>query len=88
MLNHYHYVTLNIKGSGVLISKLVSPEDEFTQTLKNQVMSLISGRSPTLLSNFIHEKAYYDLRVSTIDHKFEIHNIEIGMKLVASGYPQ
>lgn len=88
MLNHYHTVTLNIKGSGILISKLISPEDEYTQNLKSQVMSLTSGRSKTLLANFIHEKAYLEMRVSTIDHKFEIHDIEIGVKPVATGYPQ
>lgn len=88
MLNHYHYVTLRVNGSGVLVSKLYSLKDEFSQNLKNQTLSLTSGRSLTLLSNFIHEKAYLDIRVSTIDHKFEISNIEIGVKPVATGYPQ
>lgn len=88
MLNHYHTVTLRVKGSGSLISTLYSLENEYSQNLKNQVLSLTSGRSPTLLANFIHEKAYLHVRVSTIDHKFEISNIEIGVKPVATGYPQ
>lgn len=87
MLNHYHTITLRAKGSGVLLSTLYSLEDEYNQNLKNHTLA-INSRSSTLLANFIQERAYLHIRVSEIDHKFEISNIEIGVKPVATGYPQ
>lgn len=88
MLNHYHTITLGVKGSGILVSKLYTLEDEFSQNLKSHTMSLTTSKSPTLLANFIHEKAYLDIRVNTINARFEISNIVIGVKPVATGYPQ
>lgn len=88
MLNHYHTITLRVKGSGNLLTTLYSLEDEYSQVLKNLTLSATTSRSPTLLTNFIQEKAYLYIRVSTIDHKFEISNIIVGVKPVATGYPQ
>lgn len=88
MLNHYHTVTMRVKGSGSLLTTLYSLEDEYSQVLKNQTLSLTTSRSPTLLANFIQERAYLLLKVSTINHKFEISNITVGVKPVATGYPQ
>lgn len=88
MLTHINAVTLRVKGSGSLISKLYSLEDEFSQNLANYTMSLTTSKSKTLLANFIQEKTCLDLRVSVINNKFEINRITIYTKPVASGYPQ
>lgn len=88
MLTHINAITLRVKGSGTLVSELFSLEDEFSQTLANHTMSLITSKSKTLLANFIHEKACLEIRVSEIDHRFQIDRITIYTKPVASGYPQ
>lgn len=88
MLTHINAVTLRVKGSGSLISKLYSLEDEFSQNLADYTMSLTTSKSKTLLANFIQEKTCLDLRVSIINNKFEINRITIYTKPVASGYPQ
>ena len=87
-LNHITAVRLRVTGSGALQSSLLGLDSVETQALTNVTMAATTERYPTLLANFIQQRARYRLEVTGLNEAFLIRQIIIYNKPVASGYPQ
>lgn len=51
-------------------------------------MSALTNREPTVLANFIDQRAQLEGKTTLINETFNISKITIFVKPVATGYPQ
>lgn len=88
LINHIGFVRYRINGSGALKSTLYSLDDALSVDLANLTMATATNREPTVLSNFKQQRASLEFSVEQIDEYFKIQRIIIGLKPVATSYPQ
>lgn len=92
-INHFNALRLRILGLGNLIVKLNSLPDSSgdavtTLTLNSVVMSNSTAIQPTVLSNFVEQRAQFELKTTEINEVFKITRIIVFMRPIASSYPQ
>lgn len=87
-VNHYGSIRLRVKGSGILRSTLYSYDEIYSDPQANLTMNPATATAPTLLSNFTQQEAKLDIRTTGIDETFNISQIVIFIKPVASSFPQ
>lgn len=87
-LTHFGMVRMRVTGSGVLRPTLFSLDSVNSSTLPTITMAATTNREPTILANFIEQKAQLELQTIAIDETFEISKIVIFTKLVASEFPR
>lgn len=86
-INHFGSVRLRVTGSGTLELKLISL-GATELALTDVTMSSSTNRYPTILSNFMQQKAQLEIKTSQIDEVFEIKEIHIYVKPIFTSYPQ
>jgi hypothetical protein len=85
---HFNAIRYRVTGSGVLRSFLTSLDDVSSSTLPTITMASPSKIEPTILANFIEQRAKLELGTTAIDEVFVISKIVIFVRPIASGYPQ
>ena len=85
---HFGSVRLRASGSGVLRTTVKGLDNVATATLPTLTMSTAPGREPTLLMNFVSQRARFRFEVTAIDEYFDIHRIIIFVKPLWTSFPQ
>jgi hypothetical protein len=85
---HYTAVRYRLNGSGNLETFLRSLDDINNVQLTNIAMSSLTNREPTILSNFIDQRAQIEVRTVLINEIFTISRMMIFVKPIASEYPR
>jgi len=88
VVNHFNAVRLRVTGAGNLQMQLQSMDEVHTQTLANTVLSSTTNRQPTVLANFIDQRASVYIFTTAIDEVFEISRMMVFAAPYASSYPQ
>lgn len=87
-INHCVAVRMRVTGSGTLKTRLLSLDGESTVQLPDVPMVATTQRYPNLLTNFNTQKYQVEISTEEIDETFNIHQIIIYNKPIASSYPQ
>lgn len=87
-LIHFNATRLRVTGAGSLQLFLRSLDDVNNTQLASIVMSALTNREPTVLANFIDQRAQLEGKTTLINETFNISKITIFVKPVATGYPQ
>lgn len=92
-VNHFNAIRMRVLGAGNLIVKLNSLPDNNgnainTLTLNSVVMSNSTAIQPTVLSNFIEQRAQLELKTTELNEVFKITRIVVFARPIASSYPQ
>ncbi len=85
---HFNGVRLRVNGSGSLRQFLRSLDDVNNVQLTNITMATLTNREPTTLSNFIDQRAQFEVNTVLIDEVFTISRISIFVRPIASEYPR
>ena len=91
--NHFNAIRLRVLGIGNLKLNLLSlpnysGDPVTTLTLTPVVMSTSTAIQPTVLSNFVGQRAQLELTTTELNEVFKINRIIIFVRPIASGYPQ
>lgn len=84
---HFGAVSFRVIGSGNLFLTLRSLQNTDNTILTSLVLSTITDREPTVLSNFNKQRAQLDIRTLVIDEVFELDKIIIWTKPVSTSLP-
>jgi len=87
-LLHFNAVRLRVTGSGNLQLDLHSLSDVNSSSLTDVVLASLTNREPTILANFIEQRAYLEIKTTEINETFVISRITMFIKPVATGFPQ
>lgn len=85
---HFGAVRMRIQGVGNLKSSFISQDDVYSQELMDLQMAEATAVQPTLLVNFLQQRAYYRLGTEKRLEWFRINRIIIFTKETFSSYPQ
>ncbi len=85
---HYTAVRYRLNGSGNLQTFLRSLDNINNIQLIDIIMSALTNREPTILSNFIDQRAQIEIKTTLIDETFTISKMMIFVKPIASEYPR
>lgn len=85
---HFGAVRYRVTGDGALQSTLSDLDDIHSSDLVNVTMASTTSREPSLLANFLAQRARLTITTTEIDETFTISKIVIFVKPVATGYPQ
>lgn len=86
-IQHFGAIRLRVNGSGNLKPKFLSLDDVKTLDLVPIVMSTLTDREPTRLSNFMSQRARLRLGTTEKDEIFKINRVIIFIKETYSEYP-
>lgn len=87
-INHFNVVRMRIQGSGTFELRLISLGATETLSLADITMSSATNKYPTVLSNFMQQKAQLEGKTTSIDEVFQIDEILIFAKPVFTAFPQ
>lgn len=87
-VNHYGSIRLRVNGSGALDLTLYSYDEVNSDIQTPLTMAASTAVAPTVLSNFTEMKAKLRGKVDAFGEWFEISQIIIYTKPVASSFPQ
>lgn len=85
---HFGSARFRVVGSGNLLLNLLSLDGINTVAMPTLVMSAATNREPTILTNFVDQRAQLEGGTTVIDEIFSISKITIFIKPIGSGYPQ
>jgi hypothetical protein len=86
-IQHFNAVRFRVNGTGILRSTFYSLDDSVTQTLPNLTMATSPGLQPTILSNFIQQRARLECKTTAINEYVKINRIIIFSREIFSSYP-
>lgn len=84
---HFAGVRIRVTGSGNLDMQFLSLDDVDSQVLTPLVMSNITAREPTRLSNFISQRGALKISTNVINETFKINRIIVFVKPLWSQFP-
>lgn len=87
-LNHCVAVRMRVTGSGNLKVRLLSLNGESTSQLPDVAMSPTTQRYVNQLANFITQRYQVEISTEEMDETFNIRQVIIYNKPIASSYPQ
>jgi hypothetical protein len=87
-INHFGAVRVRVTGSGSLVPTLIGLDSVVTVTLTSIVMASSPGLQPTVLSNFVGQRARLQLQTTTLNATFDINRILVFTKPLYTSYPQ
>lgn len=87
-LLHFGAVRMRINGSGTLRSTLYSLDDLVSSSLSNITMAVTTSQEPTILANFIQQRAHLRVQTTAIDEYFVISKMIVYVTPVATSLPQ
>lgn len=87
-IQHYHAVRVRVRGSGNLRLTLLSLDGTETQTLDPVAMTTTTNIAPTKLCNFKQQRAQLMFKTTAINEVFEINQVNVYIKPIATSYPQ
>ncbi len=87
-LNHFTAIRTRVRGSGNLNISLISYDDVYSQSLTPIAMVSLTNKTPTQLANFTQQTARIRIETNEIDEIFQISQILVYSKPVASSFPQ
>lgn len=85
---HFNAIRTRVTGSGSLQLFLRSLDNTSSVQLTSISMSAATNREPTVLANFIDQRAQLEVRTTAIDEKFSISRIILYVRPLASEYPR
>lgn len=86
-IQHFSHLRLRVVGSGVLRGTLVSLDDVRSRAIANYTMASVTRIEPTLLTNFVEQRARLKLETTGINEYMRINRIIIYLKDYAAEYP-
>lgn len=87
-INHCVAVRLRVVGSGNLKVRLISLDEETTEELADIAMLATTQRYANQLSNMQAQRYQLEIETEEIDEYFQINQVIIYNKPIASSYPQ
>ncbi len=87
-INHCVAVRMRVTGSGNLKVRLLSLDEESTSQLADVAMVPVSQRYANQLANFSTQRYQVEISTEEIDETFNLHQVIIYNKPMASSYPQ
>ena len=85
---HFGAYKIRINGSGILRATLKSLDSSITQALATITMATAPGREPTVLANFIQQRAFLRLETTAIDETMNVNRIIVYIKPMWTSFPQ
>lgn len=85
--NHYHLVRALVKGTGSFKLTLISYDDVYSSSLKSLPLQSVASRTQDSLSNFRGQAAKIKFEVTELDENFELNQIRIYIKPIATSFP-
>jgi hypothetical protein len=85
---HYTAVRYRLNGSGNLQTYLRSLDNINNVQLIDIAMSSLTNREPTILANFIDQRAQIEVKTTVKDETFTISRMMIFVKPIAAEYPR
>lgn len=86
-IQHFSHIRLRVVGAGVLRGQLTSLDNIRSVTIPNYTMASASRIEPTLLTNFVEQRARLKLETTAINEWMRINRIIIYLKDYAAEYP-
>jgi hypothetical protein len=86
-IQHFSHLRLRVVGSGVLRGALYSLDDVRTRALPNYTMASLSRIEPTILTNFVEQRARYKFYTTDENEWFRINRVIVFLKDYGSEYP-
>src|SRR6266446_9251902 len=87
-LLHFNATRMRVVGSGSLQMSLFSLDDIRSNVLVSLTLSATTNREPTNLANFVEQRAYLQLKTTSINEFFIVSKIILFVKPIATSYPQ
>lgn len=87
-INHFNAVRIRVNGTGTLRMTLYSQDEVNSHTLPTLTMAALPAKQPTVLCNFMSQRAMLDGRTTAQSERFLIRRILVFVKPVFSSYPQ
>ena len=87
-INHFNSIRVLVTGSGNLIPTLYSLSDTETVSLTSIAMLAATNKQPTVLTNFIQQRAALELKTTEINETFIISRIILFARPIFTSYPQ
>lgn len=87
-LLHFNAIRIRVTGSGNLQLFFRSLDDVNNVQLTSIPMEIVTNKEPTVLANFIDQRAQIELRTTEIGEVFSVSKIIVFLKPVSTGYPQ
>lgn len=86
-ISHFTAVRMRVTGAGSLQMRLLSLDEEYTQTLLPFDLVSSTSRQPTRLCNFNQQRAQLEIKTTEIDEVFKINRIIFFVKEIYTSYP-
>jgi hypothetical protein len=86
-ITHFTAVRMRIQGTGNLKMSFISQDNVITQNLAELPMKELNERQPTRLSNFMQQRAIFELHTEKRLDFFRINRIIVFIKETYSSYP-
>ena len=87
-ISHFNAVRLRVVGNGVLRFTYYSLDDVESDVLAPLVMAPTTNIQPTVLSNFIQQRAMLEGKTIALDETFKINRIIVFARELFTSYPQ
>lgn len=85
---HFDGFRIRVTGVGNLVSTFFSIDKINSQALSNIAMSVTTAREPTVLANFISQRALLRLEVTNINERASISRVILFSKPLWTQFPQ
>lgn len=85
---HYTGIRCRVRGAGNLKLKLLSLSEVYDYDCVPLAMQTATNRRPTQLCNFNQERACIRIETTEKDEYFQISDITVFVKPIATGWPQ
>lgn len=86
-IQHFSHVRLRVVGNGVLRGTLSSLDDIRVLDIPNYTLSTTSRIEPTLLTNFVEQRAAIEFYQTDIDEWMRVNRVIVFIKDYGSEYP-
>lgn len=86
-IQHFSHLRLRVVGSGALKGQLLSLDDVKIKDLPNATMAPIARIEPTVLTNFVEQRARVKFYTTEENEWFRINRIIVFIKDFGSEYP-
>lgn len=86
-IQHFSHLRLRVVGSGTLKGVLYSLDDVRSLDIPNYTLASVSRIEPTLLTNFVEQRARYKIYVTEENEWFRVNRIVVFLKDYGSEYP-
>lgn len=86
-IQHFSHLRLRVQGSGDLKGQLISLDPTYLTDLPVTTMSAVAEREPTILTNFVTQRAAYKFYTTEENEWLRINRVIIFLKDYGAEFP-